>query len=49
MEKSIYIRNKEALLKKYCEKFNTNKYKDDNGKVRNGSQADKLGSKGRLS
>ena len=45
MEKSIYIRNKEALLKKYCEKFNTNKYKDDNGKVRNGSPANKRSAK----
>jgi len=49
MEKSVYIRNKEALLKKYCEKFNANKHKQHNGNLRNGSQADKCGSKGRLS
>jgi hypothetical protein len=46
MAKSIYIRNKEALLKKYCEKFNAKQHKQHNGEIRNGSPADKRGAKG---
>ena len=49
MEKSVYIRNKEQLLKKYCEKFNSNKHKQHNGNVRNGSPANKRSTKGGLS